>query len=85
MASIIQMVQIYFRAFALIHWGFNPQVSLDISNDCRVFQPRSDDLDRFLTYVLSHDFLDVERSMVQMFSWTLGIYGPDIFATHEDT
>jgi hypothetical protein len=23
--------------------------------------------------------------MVQMFSWTLGIYEPDLFTTHEDT
>jgi hypothetical protein len=26
----------------------------------------------------------VEKSTVQMFSWTLGIYDPDLFATHED-
>jgi hypothetical protein len=50
-----------------------------------VFQPRSDGSDRFLTCVLSHDSLDMERSTVRMLSWTLGIYGPDLFATHEDT
>ena len=32
-----------------------------------------------------HDSLDVEKSTVQMFSWTLGIYDPDLFATHKDT
>jgi hypothetical protein len=84
-ASVTQTVQIYFGAFAPIHWGFNPWVSLDRSNNCRVFQPRSDGSDRFLTCAFSHDFLDVEKSMVQMFSWTLGIYDPNLFATQEDT
>jgi hypothetical protein len=46
---------------------------------------RSDDSDRFLTCAFSHDFLDVEKSMVQMFSWTLRIYDPDLFTTHKDT
>jgi hypothetical protein len=73
------------RGFHPIHWGFNPRVSPDRSNGCRVFQPRSDGSDRFLTCAFSHDFLDVEKSTVQMFSWTLGIYDPDLFATHEDT
>jgi hypothetical protein len=77
--------QIHFGAFTLIHWGFNPRVSPDRSNGCRVFQPRSDGSDRFLTCAFSHDFLDGENSTVQMFSWTLGIYDPDLFATHEDT
>jgi hypothetical protein len=27
----------------------------------------------------------VEKSTVQMFSWTLGIYDPDVLTTHEDT
>jgi hypothetical protein len=84
-ASFNWTVQIYFGAFALIHWGFNPQVSLDRSNDYWVFQPRSDGSNRFLTCAFSHDFLDGEKSMAQMFSWTLGIYDPDLFATHEDT
>jgi hypothetical protein len=84
-ASFNRTVQIYFGAFTLIHWGFNPRVSPDRSNGCRVFQPRSDGSDRFLTCAFSHDFLDVEKSTVQMFSWTLGIYDPDLFATHEDT
>jgi hypothetical protein len=84
-ASFNQMTQIYFKDFTLIHWGFNPWVSPDRSNGCRVFQPRSDGSDRFLTCAFSHDFLVVEKSMVQMFSWTLGIYDPDLFTTHEDT
>jgi hypothetical protein len=29
--------------------------------------------------------MDVEKSVVQMFSWTVGIYGPKLFTTHEDT
>jgi hypothetical protein len=85
MASFNRMTQIHFRAFTLIHWGFNPQVSSDKSNGCQVFQPRSDGSDRFLTCVLSHDSLDVERSTVWMLSWTLGIYSPDLFEIHEDT
>jgi hypothetical protein len=76
---------IYFGAFTLIHWGFNPWLSLDRSNDCRVFQLRSNNSDRFLTCAFSHEFLVVEKSTVQMFSWTLGIYDLDLFATHEDT
>jgi hypothetical protein len=68
-----------------IHWGVNPRVSSDRSNDCRVFQPKSDGSDRFLTCGLSHDFLNVERFTVQILSWTLGIYGPDFFAIHEVT
>ena len=75
-----------FRGFsAPIHWGLNPRVTPDKSNGCRVFQPRSDGSDRFPTSGLSHDFLNVERSMVWILSWTLGIYGPKLFATHEDT
>jgi hypothetical protein len=85
MASFNQTTQIHFKAFALIHWGFNPQVSPDRSNCCRVFQPISDGSDNFLTCVLSNDSWDVERSTVRMLSWTLGIYGHDLFATHEDT
>jgi hypothetical protein len=85
MAFVTRTVQIYFEAFTPIHWGFNPRVSPDRSNGYRVFQPRFDGSDRFLTCVLSHDSLDVERSMVWMLSWTLGIYGPNLFATHEDT
>jgi hypothetical protein len=27
----------------------------------------------------------VEKSAIQMFSWTLGIYDPNLFVTHEDT
>jgi hypothetical protein len=84
-ASFNPTTQIHFGAFALIHWGFNPQVSPDRSNGCRVFQPRSNGLDRFLTYAYSPNFLDGEKSTVQMLSWTLGIYGPNLFATHEDT
>ena len=34
---------------------------------------------------LFHNFMDVEKSVVQMFSWTMGIYGPRLFTTHEDT
>jgi hypothetical protein len=68
-----------------IHWGVNPRVSSDRSNGCRVFQPKSDGSDRFLTCGLSHDFLNVERSTAQILSWTLGIHGPKLFATHEDT
>jgi hypothetical protein len=83
-ASLNWTVQIYFGAFAPIHWGFNPRVSLDRSNGYWVFQLRSNSSDRFLTCAFSHDFLDVEKSIVQMFSWTLGIYDPDLFATHED-
>jgi hypothetical protein len=48
------------------------------------FQPRSDVSDRFLTCGFSHDFLNMERSTVRILSWTLGIYGPKLFATHED-
>jgi hypothetical protein len=84
-ASVTRTVHIYFGAFTPIHWGFNPWVSPDISNDCRVFQSRSDGSDRFLTCAFSHDFLDMEKSMIQMFSWTLGIYDPNLFTTHEDT
>jgi hypothetical protein len=85
MASFNQTTHIHFWDFSLIHWGFNPHVSHDKSNDCRVFQPISDGSNRFLTCVLSRDSLDVERSTVQMLSWTLGIYGPNLFATHKDT
>jgi hypothetical protein len=28
--------------------------------------------------------MDVEKSMVQMFSWTLGVYDPDFLTIHED-
>jgi hypothetical protein len=84
-ASFNRTTQIHFGAFTLIHWGFNPRVSPDRSNGCRVFQPRSDGSDRFLTCAFSHDFLDGENSTAQMFSWTLGIYDPDLFATHKDT
>jgi hypothetical protein len=28
--------------------------------------------------------MDMEKSMVQMFSWTMGVYDPDFFAIHED-
>jgi hypothetical protein len=84
-ASLNRTVHICLGAFAPIHWGFNPRLSPDRSNGYRVFQPRSDSSDRFLTCAFSHDFLVVEKSMVQMFSWTLGIYDPDLFATHEDT
>jgi hypothetical protein len=84
-APLNRMVQICLRAFALIHRGFNPRVSPDRSNDFRGIQSRYDGSDRFLTCAFSHDFLDVGKSMVQMFSWTLGIYAPDHFATHEDT
>jgi hypothetical protein len=27
----------------------------------------------------------MEKSTVQILSWTLGIYGPKLFTTHEDT
>jgi hypothetical protein len=47
-ASVIRTVQIYPGAFAPIHWGFNPRVTPDRSNGCRVFQPRSDGSDWFL-------------------------------------
>jgi hypothetical protein len=33
---------------------------------------------------LSHCSLDVEKPTVLILSWTLGIYGPDFFSTHED-
>ena len=79
------MTQSHFGDFTLIHQGFNPWVSPDRSNDCQVFQPRSNGSDKFLTCAFSHEFLVMEKSMVQMFSWTLGIYDPDLFATHEDT
>jgi hypothetical protein len=84
-ASFNRTIQIYFLDFTPIHWGFNPQVSPNRSNSCWVFQPRFDVSDRFLTCAFSHDFLDVEKSTVQIFSWTLGIYDTDLFATHEDT
>jgi hypothetical protein len=83
-ASIVQTVQIYPGAFAPINWGFNPWVTPERSNGCRVFQPRSDGSDKFLTCAFSHDFLVMEKSTVQMFSWTLRIYDPDLFANHED-
>jgi hypothetical protein len=51
-----------------IHWGVNPRVSSDRSNDCRVFHPKSNGSERFLSCGLSHDFLNVERSMVQILS-----------------
>jgi hypothetical protein len=47
--------------FAPIHWGLNPRVTPDRSNDCWVFPPRSDSSDRFPTCGLCHDFLDVEN------------------------
>jgi hypothetical protein len=28
--------------------------------------------------------MDVEKSTVQMFSWTVGVYDPDFLAIHED-
>jgi hypothetical protein len=34
--------------------------------------------------VFLHYFMDVERSMVQMFSWTLGVFDPDFLAIHGD-
>jgi hypothetical protein len=36
-ASFNWTTQIHFGTFSLIHWGFNPRVSPDRSNDCRVF------------------------------------------------
>jgi hypothetical protein len=62
MASVTWTVQIYLGAFPPIHWGFNPRVSPDRSNDYQVFQSRYDGSDKFLTCVLSHDSLDMERS-----------------------
>jgi hypothetical protein len=85
MASLNWTVHDYFRVFAPTHWGFDPQVSPDRSNGCRVFQLRADGSERFLTCAFSHDSLDMEKSTIQMFSWTFGIYDPDLFATHEDT
>jgi hypothetical protein len=73
------------RGFCPYSLGFDPRVSPNRSNGCRVFQPRSDISNKFLTCAFSHDSLDVEKSTVQMLSWTLGIYDPDLFATHEDT
>ena len=37
------------------------------------------------TYAFFHKSLDVEKSILQILPWTLEIYGPDLFATHEDT
>ena len=34
---------------------------------------------------LFHNFMDMEKSVVQMFSWTMGIYGPRLFTTREET
>jgi hypothetical protein len=79
------MVQIYFGVFSPIHWGFDPWVYPEKSNGCWVFQSRSNSSDRFLTSAFSRNFLDMEKSTVQIFSWTLGIYDPDLFATHKDT
>jgi hypothetical protein len=28
--------------------------------------------------------MDVEKSTVQMFSWTVGVYDPDFLTIHED-
>ena len=84
-ASFNRTTQIHFGAFVLIHWGFNPRVSPDRSNGCRVFQSRSDSSDRVLTCAFSPDFLDGEKSTVQMFSWTSGIYDPDFVTIHEGT
>jgi hypothetical protein len=49
------------------------------------FQPRYDGSDRFLTCAFSSDFLDEEKSTVQMFSWTSGIYDLDFVAIHKGT
>jgi hypothetical protein len=39
----------------------------------------------FPTWVFFHDSLDVEKSTVQMLSWTLEIYNLEFFVAHEDT
>jgi hypothetical protein len=70
-ASLNWMIQIYFGAFTLIHWGFNPQVSPNRSNGCRVFQPTSDGSDQFLTCAFSQDFLDMEKNQ-----WSRCSHGP---------
>jgi hypothetical protein len=71
--------------FAPIHRSLNPRVTPEKSNGCWVFQSISDSSNRFPTRVLSPDFLNVEGSTVRILPWTLGIYGPKLFTTHEDT
>jgi hypothetical protein len=69
---------------APIHWSLNPQVAPDRSNGCWVFQPRSDGSYWSLPVHSSMTPWTWKRSTVQILSWTLGIYGPKLFATHED-
>jgi hypothetical protein len=64
---------------------FNPRVTPDRSNGCRVFQLRSDGPDRFLPRHSSMTPWSWKRSTVQIISWTLEIYDPKFLASHKDT
>jgi hypothetical protein len=69
-------------ASVVLHERFKPRATLDRSNVCRLFRPRSDGSDLSLHCVIPK--LPGHESTVQILSRTLGIYGPDFFATHED-
>jgi hypothetical protein len=69
-------------ASVVLRERFKPRATLDRSNVCRLFRPRSDGSDlSLLCGVLK---LPGHESTVQILPRTLGIYGPDFFATRED-
>jgi hypothetical protein len=68
-------------ASAVLRVRFKPHATLNRSNVCRLFRPRSDGSDLSLHYVVPE--LPRHESMVQILSWTLGIYGHDFFASRE--
>jgi hypothetical protein len=61
---------------------FKPRATLDRSNICWLFRPRSDGSDLTLHFVVPK--LPGHESTVQILSRTLEIYGPDFFTTRED-
>jgi hypothetical protein len=69
-------------ASVVLRVRFKPRATLDRSNVCRLFRPRSDGSDLSLHCVVPK--LPGHESTVQILSRTLGIYGPDFFATRED-
>jgi hypothetical protein len=79
------MVQIYPEAFSPIHWGLNPRVTSNRSNGCQSFPAEIAWLRLAPTRAFFHDSLDVEKSTVQILSWTLEIYDLEFFAAHEGT
>jgi hypothetical protein len=63
---------------------FNPRVTSDRFNGCRVFQLRYDSPDRFLPMHSAMTPWSWKRSTIQIISWTLEIYDPKFLTAHED-